>query len=217
MLLGSETALLRMSHVLLGMIVRRYELRMKVQSHRSWDAGSRLGHDMGFKSIFPHLRSYCYGAERRLYPHCFSWMYPHHSHQPRCPFRDQSKPMFMYRTLFKSRPGYQLNPKKTKNQKPNIPLIQSLRCQWVPTNRRGFAQRLLCMGLQGCTFAIPLCCWKNTPWKQESLGMEWFSSVLWHFYFIFFVWFLSSWLSKAYFFEYSVRSCIFCGCNKIEK
>lgn len=114
MLLGSETALLRMSHVLLGMIVRRYELRMKVQSHRSWDAGSRLGHDTGFKSMFPHLRSYCYRAEQRLYPHCFSWMYPHHSHQPRCPFRDQSKPMFMYRTLFKSRPGYQLNPKKTK-------------------------------------------------------------------------------------------------------
>lgn len=144
-----------------------------------------MGHDTGFKSMFPHLRSYRYRAEQRLYPHCFSWMYPHHSHQPRCPFRDQSKPMFMYRTLFKSRPGYQSNPKKDKNQKPNIPLIQSLRCQRVPTNRRGFAPRLLCMGLQGCTFAIPLCCWKNTPWKQESLGMEWFSSVLWHFYFLF--------------------------------
>lgn len=52
---------------------------------------------------------------------------------------------------------------ESKNQKPNIPLIQSLRCQLVPTNRRGFAPRLLCMGLQGCTFAIPLCCWKNTP------------------------------------------------------
>lgn len=52
---------------------------------------------------------------------------------------------------------------KKKNQKPNIPLIQSLRCQLVPTNRRGFAPKLLCMGSQGCTFAIPLCCWKNTP------------------------------------------------------
>lgn len=81
--------------VLLGKIVRRYELGMEVQSQRSWDAGSRLGHDKGFKSIFPHLRSYCYGAEQRLYPHCSSWMYPHHLHQPCCPFRDQSKPMFM--------------------------------------------------------------------------------------------------------------------------
>ncbi len=52
---------------------------------------------------------------------------------------------------------------ESKNQKPKIPLIQSLWCQLVPTNRRGFAPRLLCMGLQGCTFAIPLCCWKNTP------------------------------------------------------
>lgn len=52
---------------------------------------------------------------------------------------------------------------KKKKKKPNIPLIQSLRCQLVPTNRRDFAPRLLCMGLQGCTFAIPLCCWKNTP------------------------------------------------------
>lgn len=57
MLLGSETALLRMSHVLLGKIVGRYELGMEVQSRRSLDAGSRLGHDKGFKSIFPHLRS----------------------------------------------------------------------------------------------------------------------------------------------------------------
>lgn len=71
---------------------------------------------------------------------------------------------------------------RIQKSKPNIPLIQSLRCQLVPTNRRGFALRLLCMGLQGCTFAIPLCCWKNTPWKQESLGMEWFSSVLWQFF-----------------------------------
>lgn len=47
MLLGSETALLRMSHVLLGMIVGRYELGMEVQSRRSWDAGSRLGHGKG--------------------------------------------------------------------------------------------------------------------------------------------------------------------------
>lgn len=72
MLLGSETALLRMSHVLLGKIVGRFELGMEVQSGRSWDAGSRRGHDKGFKSIFPHLRSYCYGAEQRLYPHCSS-------------------------------------------------------------------------------------------------------------------------------------------------
>ena len=47
MLLGSETALLRMSHVLLGKIVGRYELGMEVQSRRSWDAGSRLGHEKG--------------------------------------------------------------------------------------------------------------------------------------------------------------------------
>lgn len=181
MLLGSETALLRMSHLLLGKIVGRYELGMEVQSCRSWDAGSRLGHDKGFKSIFPpHLRSYCYGAEQRLYPHCSSWMYPHHLHQPCCPFRDQSKPMFMWRTLFNL--GLVISWIQKKIKKPNIPLIQSLQCQQVPTNRRGFAPKLLCMGLQGCTFAISLCCWKNTPWKQESLGMEWFSSVLWQFF-----------------------------------
>lgn len=45
-----------------------------------------------------------------------------------------------------------LSVESKKNQKPNIPLIQSLRCQLVPTNRRGFAPRLLCMGSQGCTF-----------------------------------------------------------------
>lgn len=41
---------------------------------------------------------------------------------------------------------------ESKNQKPNIPLIQSLRCQLVPTNRRGFAPRLLCMGSQRLHF-----------------------------------------------------------------
>lgn len=56
----------------LGKIVGRYELGMEVQSRRSLDAESRLGHDKGFKSIFPHLRSYYYGAEQRLYPHCSS-------------------------------------------------------------------------------------------------------------------------------------------------
>lgn len=61
------------------------------------------------------------------------------------------------------------------------------------------------MGLQGCTFAIPLCCWKNTPRKQESLDMEWFSSVLWQF----FVWFLSSWLSKAYFLNTAWKAVFF--------
>lgn len=53
MLLASETALLRMSHVLLGKIVGRFEVGEEVQRHRSWDAGSRLGHDKGFKSISP--------------------------------------------------------------------------------------------------------------------------------------------------------------------
>lgn len=71
-----------------------------------------------------------------------------------------------------------------------------------PINQPGSAPRLLCRGTQGCTFAIPLCCWKNKPWKQESLDMKWFSSVLWQF---FVVWFLSSWLSKAYVFKYSVE------------
>lgn len=66
MLHGRETAWLRISHVLLEKIVGRYELGIKVQSRWSLDSGSRLGHVKGFKSIFPHLRSYCYGAEQRL-------------------------------------------------------------------------------------------------------------------------------------------------------
>lgn len=137
-----------MRHVLLGKIVGRYELGMEGQSHRSWEAGSRLGHDKGFKSIFPHLRSYCYGAEQRLYPHCSSWMYPHHLHQPCCPFRDQSKPLFMLSTIFNL--GLVISwIQKSKSQISHW--SKRLRCQ-VPTNRRGFAPRLLCMGLQGCTF-----------------------------------------------------------------
>lgn len=47
MLLGSETALLRMSHVLLGKTVGGFELGVEVQSRRSRDAGSRLGHGKG--------------------------------------------------------------------------------------------------------------------------------------------------------------------------
>lgn len=43
-----------MSHVLLGKIVGKYELGMKVQSCRSWGAErSRLGHGKGFKWILP--------------------------------------------------------------------------------------------------------------------------------------------------------------------
>lgn len=47
MLLGSETALLRMSHVLLGKTVGGFELGVEVQSRRSRDAGSRLVHGKG--------------------------------------------------------------------------------------------------------------------------------------------------------------------------
>lgn len=82
------------------------------------------------------------------------------------PFQRPEQTNVYVKYPFKSWSGLSL--KYKKNQKPNIPLIQSLRCQQVPTNRRGFAPKLLCMGLQGCTFAIPLCCWKNTPWKQVS-------------------------------------------------
>lgn len=52
MLLGNETALLRMSHVLLGKIVGGYELGMEALS-RSWDAGVDWVMTKGFKSIFP--------------------------------------------------------------------------------------------------------------------------------------------------------------------
>lgn len=71
MLLGNETALLRMSHVLLGKIVGGYELGMEALS-RSWDAGVDWVMTRGSNQYFPHLRSYCYGAEQRLYPHCSS-------------------------------------------------------------------------------------------------------------------------------------------------
>lgn len=54
MLLGSETALLRMSHVLLGEGGReRFELRMEAQSCRSRDAGSRLGHGERGSNQYP--------------------------------------------------------------------------------------------------------------------------------------------------------------------
>lgn len=81
-----------------------------------------------------------------------------------------------------------------KNQKPNIPLfIEMIQCPLVPANRRGFAPRLLCMGLQGCTFAITLCCWKNMKTRVCWYGM------IFQCFVTIFVWFLSSWLSKAYF------------------
>lgn len=178
MLLGSETALLRMSHVLLGKIVGRYELGMEVQSRRSWDAGSRLGHDKGFKSIFPisevivtEPSNVCI---RTVLHECILTICTSHA-----ALSETRANQCLCKVLFLILVWLSV---ESKNQKPNIPLIQSLRCQLVPTNRRGFAPRLLCMGSQGCTFAIPLCCWKNTPWKQESLGMEWFSSVLWQFF-----------------------------------
>lgn len=176
MLLASETALLRMSHVLLGKIVGRYELGMEVQSRRSWDAGSRLGHDKGFKSIFPPsqkllLRSRATSVSALFFHECILTICTSHA-----ALSETRANQCLCKVLFLIFVWLSV---ESKNQKPNIPLIQSLRCQLVPTNRRGFAPRLLCMGLQGCTFAIPLCCWKNTPWKQESLGMEWFSSVLW--------------------------------------
>lgn len=45
-----------------------------------------------------------------------------------------------------------LSVESKKNQKPKIPLIQSLQRQLVPTNRRGFAPRLLCVGSQRLHF-----------------------------------------------------------------
>lgn len=179
MLLGSETALLRMSHVLLGKIVGRYELGMEVQSRRSWDAGSRLGHDKGVQInispisevIVTEPSNVCI---RTVLHECILTICTSHA-----ALSETRANQCLCEVLFLILVWLSV---ESKNQKPNIPLIQSLRCQLVPTNRRGFAPRLLCMGSLGCTFAIPLCCWKNTPWKQESLGMEWFSSVLWQFF-----------------------------------
>lgn len=160
----------------------------------------------------PHLRSYRSGAEQRLYPHCSSWMYPNHLHQPCCPFRNQSKLMFVWIILFFFLSFYlDLVISLTQiSKKPNVIQIQSFCRQQLPTNGRGFAPRLLCMGLQGCTFAIPLCCWKNTPWKQE-FGMVFQCIVT--------IFLSDSCLAGCpkLTFEYSVKSCIFCGCNKIEK
>lgn len=64
-----ETALPRLPHVLLGKLGGGYELDMEALS-RSWDTGVDWGRT-GVQSIFPYLRSYCYGAERRLYPQLF--------------------------------------------------------------------------------------------------------------------------------------------------
>lgn len=160
MLLGSETALLRTSHVLLGKIVGRYEPGMKVQSCRSWDAGSRLGHDNGVQTnISPSqkllLRRRATSVSALFFMNVSSPICTSHAALPetranqclcKAPF------LILVWLLVES-----------KNQKPNITPIQSRRCQLVPTNRRSFAPGLLCMGLQGCTFAIPLCCWINTP------------------------------------------------------
>ncbi len=35
-----------------------------------------------------------------------------------------------------------------------------------PYQSLGFSPTPLCMDMQGCTFAIPLCCWKSKSWKQ---------------------------------------------------
>lgn len=35
-----------------------------------------------------------------------------------------------------------------------------------PYQSLGFYPTPLCMDMQGCTFAIPLCCWKSKSWKQ---------------------------------------------------
>lgn len=37
-----------------------------------------------------------------------------------------------------------------------------------PYQSLGFAPAPLCTGMQGCTFAIPLCCWKQKSWKHVS-------------------------------------------------
>lgn len=173
-----------------GKAVGRFEQGLEARSCRSRDAGSRLGHgERGFKSIssspisevFFSSSSSCfdiYRAEKRLYPHCSSWMYPHHLHQPCCPLRDRSKPMSMWCALLIDRLGDQPNP-EIKSQ-----ISQWSKASGVHQSRqdtRGFAPRLLCMGSQGCTFlqfhyaaGKKKTLWKKQKTKQESLGMEWF-------------------------------------------
>lgn len=147
-----------MSHVLLGKTAGRHELGMEVQSRRSCDAGSRLGQGVQI-NISPSqkllLRSRATSVSALFFMNVSSPSAP-----ATLPFQRPEQTSVYVKYPFLIPVWFSV---ESKNQKPNIPVIQSLQFQKAPTNRRGFAPRLLCLGLQGCTFAIPLCCWKNIP------------------------------------------------------
>lgn len=150
-----------------------------------WDAGSRLGYDKGFKSIFPHfIRSgtVCY--------ECILTIGSSHV------------------ALQETRAKWWLKNRGLVNLAPKI---SSQKCDWskappffvnvtLPPNLKQNEHRLCSKSLWVCKAALLLLHYaagktphSPHPPQKRSFGMEWFPNVLWQF----FVWFLSSWLSKA--------------------
>lgn len=72
-----------------------------------------------------------------------------------------------------------------------------------PYQSLGFAPTPLCAGMQGCTFAIPLCCWKKKSWKHVSWHVMVFQCIVT-------ILLTDSCLAGCpkLTFEYSVESCI---------
>lgn len=177
MLLGSGTALLRMSHVLLGKIVGRYELGMEVQSRRRWDAGRRLGHDKGFKSIFPPsqkllLRSRATSVSALFFMNVSS---------PSAPAmllfqRPEQTNVYVKNFFLISVWLSDESKKKKKKKKGEKTKTKSQISHWSKASSINKSQQIDVALLQdfsvwvckAALFAIPLCCWKNTPWKQDS-------------------------------------------------
>lgn len=129
---------------------------------RDLDAESRLGHDRGVQINISPPQKLLLRSRSSV---SFFMNVSSPSAPAMLPFQRPAQTNVYVRKHLN--PGY-LVISWIQKTKPNIPLIQSVRCQVIPTNRCGFAPRLLCMCLQGCTFAIPLCCWKNTPRKHVS-------------------------------------------------
>lgn len=147
MLLGNETALLRVSHVLLGKIVGGYELGMEALSCRSWDAGVDWVTTRGSNQYFPIseviVREPSNVCIRTVLHECILTICTSHA-----ALSETRANQCLCRAPFESWFGYRTSPKKQSqiSRDPKPPISAN------PNNRRGFAPRLLCMGSQGCTF-----------------------------------------------------------------
>lgn len=128
MLLGNETALLRVSHVLLGKIVGGYELGMEALSCRSWDAGVDWVMTRGSNQYFPIseviVREPSNVCIRTVLHECILTICTSHA-----ALSETRANQCLCRAPFESWFGYRMNPKN----KAKYPMIQSLQYQLAPT------------------------------------------------------------------------------------